>query len=237
MWKRHNVVALAQENFRTIAQRCGQKSGAPELVSVVAGSEGAASRTLIESYGGIYVPFRNQPLGAKFNAALRAARRTEPDAIVVLGSDNLATESLFLAWQNALEAGYDFCGILDSTQWWPKQNTFVHWRGYTNHRRGETGGSGRCYSKALLDRIDWHLWNDDISSSLDYSCTLRLNALNPPPRMRAIRMATANIRHLGIKVRTMTPMTKNVKNLNPKLIRKWFGPIGAKVLALSPRRR
>mmetsp|Transcript_13727 Transcript_13727/g.49949 ORF Transcript_13727/g.49949 Transcript_13727/m.49949 type:complete len:470 (-) Transcript_13727:1382-2791(-) len=55
------------------------------------GSEGSSSRALCEHFGFVYYEYRNEPLGQKHNAGLRAMRATFPKlrAVVVIGSDDI----------------------------------------------------------------------------------------------------------------------------------------------------
>jgi hypothetical protein len=202
---------------------------------VAVGSEGEWSRYLAGSHGATYVAHENKPLGAKWTAALKKARETNPQAVLVLGSDNVVNDALLLRWVEELRAGAEYVAPLDAYQWNPQQTTLIHWNGYEGQRAGEPIGSGRCFARALLDRIKWKVWKLDANRGLDWSTTQTL--ADVPHRARLIRMSRGSCRHLGVKIRgAMSPSLHrhaSSQSIAPATLLEWYGEIGARLLALT----
>ncbi len=208
------------------------------LEILVCGSEGKASQDLAESHGAYYIEYENQPLGAKWNATVRAAQDLDPDAVMVLGSDNFCNDALFRAWATGVETA-EYQGILDGYQYHVASGTLIHWHGYRSaHRTGEPLGSARCFSRSLLERTNWTLWDGSLVGSLDYSTTRLFEDLQPSTRI--IRLADVDGRHLGLKTTcSMSPALINVTHLPmdhllPESLRSWYGEAGARILELAP---
>lgn len=240
MWQRHELARLMLDSLAAQAQRLAKRM---QLSVVVAGSEQGVSRRIAANRGAIYVEVENRPLGRKWQAALRRARRLEPTGVMVLGSDNIVNDELLRARAAMLEMGVDYTGFLDAYQYNPHHRTLIHWNGYKSRpgkisREGEPIGSSRTFSARLLDKLAWSIWNEDACRGLDWSTTQRLKQLRPdyPYQAMMLRMSDAASRHLGIKVSgAMSPsLHKSVKGrLDPALLRAWFGDdVGARILAL-----
>jgi hypothetical protein len=220
LWQRPEVASLVLARLRAQGMRV-----------VAVGSEGDVSRKLAESHGARYIEHENQPLGAKWNRALRAAQAFAPLGVVVLGSDNMVNDWLFELWAIALCHGFEYIGLLDGYIYDKPTDRLIHWTGYTRPKRvGEPLGSSRCFSGALLDRLDWRLWVDEKRTSLDYSATQRLKAFQP--RTKFLTMGESGAKHLGIKTDCsmggFTHFLENVphavRHLDPALLDTWFGP-------------
>ena len=150
-----------------------------ELLAV--GSEGAASRALAEDNGFAYVEHPNAPLGAKWNAGLAALRERQPDAVVIVGSDDLVSGNLFILYADRIARGCQYLGLTDMYFLDLASRRLCFWPGYPpGGRHGETLGLGRCLHADLLDVHDWRLWEDGLRMGLDGSMTRRL-----APQLRA----------------------------------------------------
>ena len=110
----------------------------------------------------------NEPLGSKWQAGVSCARTTRCDALMMLGSDDFPSSQYVDNVRGAIEHGADVVGLLGCTQWRPADNLCVRVPGYPQKspRHGEPIGSGRSFSRALLDRLDWHLF-DPVPRFLD----------------------------------------------------------------------
>jgi hypothetical protein len=206
------------------------------LIPLTIGSEGSRSRELAESCGAAYVEFPNEPLGNKWQYGLTCARTLDPDAVMTLGSDNMANDALFVQWVQALRDGIDYTGIYDHYQFNPHYWTLVHWPGYKGPREGEPIGSGRCYSRELLSKLDWQLWDRELSNSLDYSATQHLKTVTHKDRFTCMRHT--DLKHLGIKLHQTlsSPLQfeNNVEHFDPRVLIDWFGTeLGHKILDLK----
>lgn len=173
MWRRPDLTDIVFSHMAAL-----RREVAPflDLVPVVAGSEGAASRALAEKRGFGYVEAANAPLGAKWNAALSLLRESDVDGVVVLGSDDLLNTRFFETLHRLVSQGHELVGldsffVLDAVN-----GRLMEWPGYPPPRRGESVGAGRFIGRPLLDRLDWILWEDQRNAGLDASMWKRLTA-------------------------------------------------------------
>jgi len=106
-------------------------------------------------------PADNNPLGAKHNLGLSVCRHRKPDAVMVIGSDDIVEPELVRLSCEAIRAGAMW------TQ--PRDLYFYHPETGRAAKPSQTQltGAGRVYSVRLLDMLDWRLWPDDATSKLD----------------------------------------------------------------------
>jgi hypothetical protein len=238
VWQRREIAKIMLDSLAAQAERLSDRM---KLSVVVAGSERGMSRRLAEHRGAHYVEVENKPLGRKWQAALKRARRLSPTGVMVLGSDNIVNDELLRSRAAMLELGCDYMGCLDAYQYNPNHRTLIHWNGYKKplderktSREGEPIGSSRTFSATLLDRMKWKIWDEGAHRGLDFTTTQRLKKVEH--RDSLLRMIDGDARHLGIKVSgAMSPsLHKNVEGrLDLDLLVDWFGPdIGGRILAL-----
>lgn len=166
MWGRLELTDIVFANIAGIRQNMASFM---DIVPVVAGSEGEASRSVAEKNGFSYVEVENHPLGSKWNAALSLLRDRNVDGVVILGSDDLVNERYFhvlkeLLDQGCLLAGLDTFFVLES-----QNGRLMEWMGYLPPRQGESIGAGRFLHRKLLELMKWHLWEDGLHEGLDKS--------------------------------------------------------------------
>ena len=150
-----------------------------DLILVVAGSEGSKSKQIAESNGWNYIEVENFPLNEKFNSALLKSKEFNPDAVVVIGSDDIIDKRIFTEiYANTKEKAL---GFLDAYVYGLNESRLYKWEGYKDeNREGETCGVGRYFSKEILDKLDWSLWQSDIplNNSLDLCLIDNLKKIN-----------------------------------------------------------
>lgn len=124
--------------------------------------------------GASVVWHRNDILSDKFQAALNGTKELDPDAVLIMGSDDVANKSYYKWAEKELET-HDFVGVKDV---YIKRGDIVkHWQGYApaNTRHGEPIGCGRFYRRDLLDKVDWVLWNKKSQRGIDGVSWARVN--------------------------------------------------------------
>jgi hypothetical protein len=133
-----------------------------DLQLLAVGSEGIRSETLCRDAGFEYVEHANEPLSHKWNAGVRAAESFSPDAVVIIGSDDLLSSELLSTYADRLDEGHEFFGLLDLYFFDLTASTLGYWPGYhetsTKGRSGEPIGCGRCLSRSVLEATGWNLW-------------------------------------------------------------------------------
>ena len=140
----------------------------PLMPVVVAVSDDGGER-IAQEYGLTYVRTENRPLGAKHNAALALARAMDPDAVVILPSDDFINPA-YVEAVRASDAPYIFpasIGIYDQPT---GRACLMRWN------RGDTllYGAGRVVSRSVLQAVPL-LWNPIRLKGLDQDshCTIR----------------------------------------------------------------
>ncbi len=174
LWRRPALTDIVLGWYATLQ---GLVRDEMDLALYAVGSEGEASRTLAERHGFHYVEWENRPLGEKWNAGLGAMRDADIDAVVIVGSDDLIDERLMRWYAQEMRAGNRLLGLLDLYFFHAASGDAVRWKGYSEHRRGETAGLGRCIHRAYLEALDWKLWEDRLEKGLDGSMYRRLATL------------------------------------------------------------
>lgn len=236
MWGRPHVTSIMLRNLMELRAALAP---AIDLRTIVVGSEGEWSLWLARAFGADYVCHVNKPLSDKWGIGVLAAKQHDPDAVVILGSDNVVNKTFFQVWAANLRSGIEYQGLLDSFQYHPVHHQLVWWHGYTDDqkakRTGEPCGSGRCWSRELLKRLKWRPWDPGMNRGLDWCTTQKLKDIQHTSAFR--RMGICGVKHLGIKTKgTMSPFVASSmpkENLrDPAEIVTWFGDIGTQVLEL-----
>lgn len=123
---------------------------------------------LCEKYDIDWVITENLPLGRKKNFGLRQLANYDFDFIMEIGSDDLVTNNLLDQYLPYFKE-YDFFGISDAA--------------YIESENGEcrrliadksTYGAGRVISKALLEKMNYTIWSDQLNRGLDNNSVLNI---------------------------------------------------------------
>jgi hypothetical protein len=108
----------------------------------------------------------NRPLGRKWQVGVNIARKMNPDALVILGSDDLLHDYYLRTALSKINQGYEFVG---TTHWYNydvKRNEVMHCN-YVGMNKDFPIGSGKVYSKKVLDSIGWKLFDTNADRKLD----------------------------------------------------------------------
>ena len=159
VWKRPLLTKIVLQTYERMRQVL---SGEIEICLLAVGSEGAESRALCEGCGFDYLEHPNSPLSHKWNAGVQAAKRYDPDALIIVGSDDLVSVEMFRIYADKLREGLHFFGVSDMYFFEPVSLRLGYWGGYEyttmKNRTGEPIGCGRCFGRSVLDRTGWNLW-------------------------------------------------------------------------------
>ena len=135
------------------------KQGCP-IYSV--GSEGVKSKELADKYGVHYIDFENNPVSNKNNALLESLKGVNYDYAILIGSDNFVNNNFVKNYTTYLEEKKPLVSQLDSVYFY-NQNTKTKsiYKGFT--------GVGRAFSRELIERMNYKLWEEGKNSGLDTS--------------------------------------------------------------------
>ena len=120
---------------------------------VVVGSEGDISRKVARGLD--YVEAENHPLDKKYDEGFKFCQQFNPDAVVLVGSDDFITKNYFEWAMNSINFGYDMVAFLDFYLADIVSKKVWYWGGYDGKRDGQSIGAGRVFSKNILDKMNW----------------------------------------------------------------------------------
>lgn len=150
-------------------RRLYKKNGVRKVICV---GDSMEEKILCESEGAEFVMHQNNPLGKKWNAGFKAAKRYNPDACLFVGSsdwvsDNWLEETTPYIMENKADLiGKPDFFLLDIG----KEYRFCHWQGYgKGPREKEPIGIGRLLSKRILDKMNWEPIQETLNNSIDWS--------------------------------------------------------------------
>jgi len=151
----------------------------------VAGASDPLDADLARAAGARVVSHPNAPLGAKFNAALQAARGS--DGVLVMGSDDFFCARVAHAVADAVHRRASV-GLQDLYFADLPTGRMKYWRGHRPGRREtEPAGCGTFHPRAVLDALDWTLWDATRHKGMDHSRFARLAAVDAMPALLNVR--------------------------------------------------
>jgi len=218
VWKRHSLTKFVLKRYGDIKERISDRF---DLRLIAVGSEGNVSKELCEQCGFEYFEFPNLPLNHKWQHGLEQARKSNPDAVVIAGSDDLLSENYFEIIYAKSQEDDCLVGLNDLYFWDDKLDCLWYWEGYAKgtmaggiDRHNEPIGLGRCFSRRVLEKCDWELWpkRERLNSGLDISCARHLGQLDI--KYRAYKMSELDVSGMDIKAaQNLTPIGTYSDNL------------------------
>ena len=182
VWRRHAITRVFWDWFAHLETWWAEH----ELVAVV-GESGDPQHQAMLPPGATLVSPPNQPLGAKFNATLTAARALEADAILIMGSDDLFCARTAQALLEAYPAT-QYSALRDLYFCDTPTGRLGYWQGYHQPLRiGEPAGCGRLLGAKYLDACEWKLWKDAMTRGMDHSSFRTLKAVNANPTLVTVK--------------------------------------------------
>lgn len=145
-WKRKEVFRIFIENMKHLRQVFG-------IDLVIAGEE---NDELIPDWS-TFVNVSNDNLTDKWNAGARTCRGS--DYVIMLGSDDIMSDSLMYEYKKRMIKGIDYIYFLDCYFYHIHTKQGLYWAGYRQPvNRGHACGAGRVLSKRMLNAMDWEPW-------------------------------------------------------------------------------
>lgn len=160
-------------------KRLYEKCGVSYIICIGDNSE---DKAVCCKLGVEWVEFPNNTLGSKWNAGLKAAEKYDFDAFLFVGSSDFVSDN-WLEYMSPLMDEYDMvgkvsCKFLDLAENGTKIK-MCDWKGYTveSGRYLESIGAGRLYSRSILEKLNFELFDNNALSGMDnYSMKRVINA-------------------------------------------------------------
>lgn len=152
IWQRPDLTKIVLEDYRRQSKKYG-------FEIIVAGSEGDKSRKLCNDLH--YIEVLNTPLSAKNNSLVKKAKELAVDGLVMMGSDDLVSDSFWELIYSYTGQEKEYIGLKECYFYDTSTRESYHFKGYAR-----SIGAGRYFSKEVLDKAGWLLWDD---SNKNYS--------------------------------------------------------------------
>lgn len=155
----HERIEITEINIRTLLLQ----SVVPRIVLVLSKPQEAAYfRSAFKSDITIVLK-ANQPLGAKWQAGVEAARNINADPLIITGSDDILSVGFIKLACVGMKEHYDFLGLREWYVKRPIEDKVYHFR-YGNFM---PLGGGRVYSLPLLCKLNYNLFDTIKEKHLD----------------------------------------------------------------------
>lgn len=112
-----------------------------------------------------FVCHNNRPLSLKWNKCVQSAQQFNPDAVMILGDDDIILDKYLTICKYYIKNGYDY---LSNNKW---SNMILN-LGIISHNeysktRSDGIGAGRVISKNILNKYDYNIYNFNLNKNLD----------------------------------------------------------------------
>jgi len=165
LWHREELARVVLRHTKAVAP--------PGSIFVAVASRPADVALALEE-GWHVAEHENRPLSSKWQAGLDMLRGSDVGSVTILGSDDVLSLTAVDRLLAAVLSGAHVVGVSGCWVWRPADERIVLWPGYRGARQGEPIGTGRTFSRAILDDLDWKLWPDAADSGLDQMAWERL---------------------------------------------------------------
>ena len=167
VWKRPEIFRMFCENFSNLN---------PKPIILIAGSENDRCALIAREYECEYVLAPNIKLGRKANRSVELARELDVDYIMLTGSDDLMSQSL---WDYYVNFKGEVLGLKDLYFYDMPTGKTLHWKGYSKNssRFGEPIGACKMIRKDILEKLDYKPFDERTPSACEGSTHKKLKAL------------------------------------------------------------
>jgi hypothetical protein len=118
----------------------------------------------------VLVKYTNLPLSNKWNQSIINAKKFNPDAVMIMGSDDILVESYLNKVKYYINRGIDYISNNNwANVWFFSNKIMISTERYINRPLNDGLGSGRVINSNILNKINWNLYLFDkpINKCLD----------------------------------------------------------------------
>jgi len=154
IYKRPELTKIVLDYYYKLSKKYGFKV-------VIAGSEGENSRLIAKNFH--YIEVENFPVSHKNNTMMREAKKFNPDAVVLLGSDDFICEEIIKHYYKLIE--------LKETRVFGFKDLYFYgaFEQHLSHFKvvNKNFGAGRYFPRIVLDKINFLGWYGKHNKGLD----------------------------------------------------------------------
>lgn len=155
VFKRPELTSIVLNHYNRLKQEEGF-----DLQLIAVGSEGQASRTICEEAGWHYIEHPNVPLSQKINRLFEEAKKYDVDGVIWIGSDTLMSKLLLDYYDLNFSDKEEYVqGITDLYFYDIPRDESLYFK-YIHTT--EIIGTGRFFSKKILDKVNWRICGDAV---------------------------------------------------------------------------
>lgn len=155
VWGRHKVLAKVFASLR--------KQTHPVRVLAIISSQKDRNFCRKQQVDTCHAP--NHPLGTKFQTGITEAKKYNPKAVMILGSDDLLSLDYVAKAYKHIQKNVHMVGINKWVVYRPPKE--LYFASYKNLRPMRILGSGRLFSRFFLDRASWRIYDTSRNANLD----------------------------------------------------------------------
>ncbi|MHC4634331.1 MAG: hypothetical protein ACYSYU_03835 [Planctomycetota bacterium] len=146
----------------------------------------------------MYTDFKNRPLSTKWNHGMKVFEPIGITHVMVMGSDDFASDS-FYEYAMDLAKGKDFTGCKDLYIFGGRHNRRGYRQLFYFAHKGYVVGPGRCYSRRILEKMNFTPWDNGRNSGLDGSIARNVKNLGRTVVRRSFVMKDEGLFLVDIK--------------------------------------
>lgn len=180
IWRRHDLTKVVLSYLKTFQREYGFRV-------IVGGSEGKESEVLAKEQGFKYVELENYPVSQKNNSLMLEAKKDDPDAVVILGSDDLISKGALEYYCKLIEQKAECVTFNDLYFYSAKYQVMSYYK-------SSRTGIGRYFSKKAMEKVSYRAWsNIGANKGLDNINRLWMAS-------KGVKMTAVSMRQLGFKL-------------------------------------
>lgn len=176
-YKRPEVSLMFKKNLLKLQQSFCDDC---DFINILIDSEDSNKEVFGYDKSFIYHNYANLPLSDKWLYTLDVLKENDFDYVFIIGSDNTIDDKIFERYISQMKKGVDIIGITDMHIYDLIGREMYYWGGYPkkHKRHGETIGLGRCFSKRVIEQMDFKLWDKGLNKGLDGNMRQKLEILD-----------------------------------------------------------
>ncbi len=107
----------------------------------------------------VLVKYPNLPLSNKWNHSVYTAKQFNPDAIMIMGSDDIFTNSYLTKVKYYINRGIDYISNTNwANVWYFSNKIMIATERYISRATSDGLGSGRVINANILSKVNWNLY-------------------------------------------------------------------------------